>query len=316
MPSDKLETVQLDDVELAYRLAGDGPELLVLLHGWPQTGACWRHVVEPLSRGRTVVTPDLRGYGASGVARSGAYDKRATASDLTGLIRHLGFGSAAVIGHDRGARVAHRWALDSPAEVDALVLLDILPTKVVMDAFDRDSASAMWHWFFHRNSELAAKLVSGNVEAYLGHFFARVLESGAVDEETFQHYVDAFSDRVRLEASFEDYRTGFSTDLDRDQADHARGMRVQAPLLVLWGESGGLGGSDVVRIWQEHHAGPAAVSGHAVPGGHYVPEEAPKEVVRAVETFLHQTKEVANIERIPRQTAVGPPSTGGSTSRT
>jgi len=293
MPWETLESAKLDDVELAYRVAGGGPELVVLLHGWPQTGACWRHVIEPLSRGRTVVIPDLRGYGASGLARSGAYDKRATAADLSNLIRHLGFESAVVIGHDRGARVAHRWALDRPAEVEALVLLDILPTRVVMGSFDRDSAGAMWHWFFHRNSDLAAKLVSGNVEAYLRHFFARVLESGAVDSETFEHYVAAFSDPAHLRASFEDYRTGFSTDLQIDEADHARGLRVQSPLLVLWGAEGGLGGSDVVGIWQEHHTDPVAVRGHAVPGGHYVPEEAPGEVVHAVETFLGLAREAS-----------------------
>lgn len=290
MPRDTLESVRLDDVELAYRVEGDGPELVVLVHGWPQTNACWRHVIEPLSQGRTVVAPDLRGYGASGLAQSGDYSKRAAAADLSGLIHHLGFESASVIGHDRGARVAHRWALDRPAEVKALALLDILPTRVVMNSFDRDSASAMWHWFFHRNTELAAKLVDGNVEAYLGHFFARVRESGAVDEETFQHYVEAFSDPARLRASFEDYRTGFSADLERDEADHAGGLRVRAPLLLLWGAEGGLGGRDVVRVWQDHHAAPAAVTGRAVPGGHYVPEEAPGEVVDAVEAFLERTR--------------------------
>jgi haloacetate dehalogenase len=236
------------------------------------------------------VAPDLRGYGASGLTRSGDYDKRATAADLSGLIQHLGFESAVAIGHDRGARVAHRWALDHPSDIKALALLDILPTRVVMSSFDRDSASRMWHWFFHRNPELAATVVSGNVETYLGHFFAKVRESGAVDEETFKHYVEAFSDRTHLQASFEDYRTGFSVDLERDEADHARGLRVQAPLLLLWGADGGLGGSEVVRIWQEHHAHSAAVTGHAVPGGHYVPEEAPGEVVTAVEAFLGQTR--------------------------
>ncbi|WP_435582833.1 alpha/beta hydrolase [Amycolatopsis thermoflava] len=286
MPWDIRESVRLDDVELAYRVVGDGPEAAVLVHGWPQTHACWRHVVEPLSRGRTLIVPDLRGYGDSGLARSGDYGKRATAADLSALVHHLGFSSAVVIGHDRGARVAHRWALDHPSDIDALVLLDILPTRVVMDTFDRDSASAMWHWFFHRNPELAATLVAGNVEAYLRHFFARVLDSGAVDAETFQHYVAAFSDPGHLRASFEDYRTGFATDLDRDQADHERGLRVRAPLLLLWGAEGGLGGTDVVRVWQEHHADPAAVRGHAVPGGHYVPEEAPGDVVAAVEAFL------------------------------
>jgi haloacetate dehalogenase len=278
-----------------HRVLGSGPGLVVLLHGWPQTGACWRHVIEPLSRHHTVVVPDL--YRP---ARPG-HDKRSTASELSSLIHRLGHESAIVIGHDRGARVAHRWALDRPSEIDALVLLDILPTRVVMRSFDRDSASAMWHWFFHRNAELAERLISGDVEAYLGHFFERVLESGAVDAGTFAQYVAAYRDPAYLRASLEDYRAGFTADLALDDADHDRGVRLLPPLLVLWGAEGGLAGSDVVRIWQEHHADPAVVSGHAVPGGHYVPEEAPDEVVRAIESFL------------AGQTEVRPPSTRIST---
>ncbi|SFW86626.1 alpha/beta fold hydrolase [Amycolatopsis australiensis] len=285
MTWDTFDSVRLADVELAYRVVGDGPRLIVLLHGWPQTGECWRHVVEPLGRDHTVVVPDLRGYGASGLTAAG-YDKRSTAGDVSGLIRHLGHDAAVVVGHDRGARVAHRWALDHPSEVDALVLLDILPTRVVMNSFDRQSAAAMWHWFFHRNPDLAVELVSGNVEAYLGHFFAAVRKSGAVDEKTFRHYVSAFSDPGHLRASFEDYRTGFDVDLARDEDDHAAGHRLAAPLLVLWGAEGGLATSDVVGVWQDHHADPAMVSGHAVPGGHYVPEEAPQELVRALREFL------------------------------
>ncbi|MGH3643393.1 MAG: alpha/beta fold hydrolase [Mycobacterium sp.] len=285
MSAQTVEFVRLDEVELAYRIAGDGPELVVLLHGWPQTGECWRHVVGPLSERHTVVAPDLRGYGASGLADTG-YDKRATASDLSGLIAHLGHDSAIVIGHDRGARVAHRWALDRPDEVSALVLLDILPTRVVMQSFDRDSTSAMWHWFFHRNGALATELISGNVGTYLRHFFASVLDSGAVDESTFDAYVRAYSEPAHLRASMEDYGAGFTIDLDRDEADHARGLRLSAPLLVLWGADGGLARQDVVRIWREHHDDPASVTGHAVPGGHYVPEEAPRELLRAVTSFL------------------------------
>jgi haloacetate dehalogenase len=280
-----IHRVQLEDVHLAYRMAGEGRELVVLLHGWPQTSACWRSIIGPLSSRYTVVAPDLRGYGASGLATSG-YDKRSTASDLSGLLAHLGHESAIVIGHDRGARVAHRWALDHPAEVSALVLLDILPTRVVMESFDRDHASAMWHWFFHRNSALATELIGNNVEAYLRHFFAAVLESGAVDAQTFDHYVAAFSDPAHLRASMEDYRTGFTDDLDRDHADHARGLRLHPPLLLLWGADGGLAQEDVVGIWQDHHADPALVIGHSVPGGHYVPEEAPDDLLRAVSGFL------------------------------
>lgn len=285
MFADPAQTLALDDVELAYRTAGTGAELLVLVHGWPQTGLCWRKLIDPLAERFTVVVPDLRGYGASGLART-AYDKRSAAGDLSALVRHLGADSAVVVGHDRGARVAHRWALDHPEQVRALALLDILPTRVVMTSFDRASASAMWHWFFHLQPELPELLVSANPEAYLRFFLRRVLDSGDVDAQTFAQYVAAFTDPAQLRATFEDYRAGFTTDLELDEVDHARGLRLQCPLLLLWGADGGLAGADVVGIWREHHSDPAAVRGAQVPGGHYVPEEAPAETLAALHDFL------------------------------
>lgn len=280
-----VRTLALHDVDLAYRLHGSGSELLFLLHGWPQTGLCWRQLVGPLSDRYTVVIPDLRGYGQSGLATTG-YDKRSTANDLSSLVGYLGHQSALVVGHDRGARVAHRWALDRPSEVRALALLDILPTRVVMDSFDRATAASMWHWFFHLQPELPELLLAGNVEPYLRFFLARVLESGAVDAHTFSQYVAAFTPPGHLKASLEDYRAGFLTDRHMDQADHERGLRLQCPLLLLWGADGGLAHDDVVAVWAEHHSDPSSVSGHAVPGGHYVPEEAPAEALDALAAFL------------------------------
>ncbi|WP_123024505.1 alpha/beta fold hydrolase [Mycolicibacterium stellerae] len=277
--------VALNDVELAYRVAGSAPEMIVLLHGWPQTGLCWRKIVSPLSQRYTVIVPDLRGYGASGVTRTG-YDKRATAGDLGELVDYLDRSAVVVVGHDRGARVAHRWALDRPSQVRSLALLDVLPTRVVMNSFNRTSAASMWHWFFHLQSELPELLVAANVEAYLRYFMRRVLESGDIDEATFRHYVAAFSDPDHLHASFEDYRAGFTTDLELDEADHAGGVRLQCPLLLLWGASGALATADVLAVWREHHASPAAVSGRPVPGGHYVPEESPAALLEALDVFL------------------------------
>jgi pimeloyl-ACP methyl ester carboxylesterase len=285
MWQDDPQTMDLDEVRLAYRTAGTGDELLVLLHGWPQTGLCWRGVVGPLAERYTVVVPDLRGYGDSGLATTG-YDKRATARDLSDLLRHLERSSAVVVGHDRGARVAHRWALDHRSEVAALALLDILPTRVVMNSFDRTSGSASWHWFFHRQPELPELLLTGNGEPYLRFFLRRVLESGAVDADTFRRYVAAFEDPGNLAASREDYRAGFTTDLELDEADHAAGRRITCPLLLLWGAEGGPASADVLGVWREHHADPDAVTGRAVPGGHYVPKEAPAEVVQALGEFL------------------------------
>ena len=284
MQWDHVRTMSLDDVDIAYRLAGAGPELMVLVHGWPQTGRCWRKLVDPLAERYTVAVPDLRGYGDSGLAGTG-YAKRAAAGDIAALVTHLGHGSAVVVGHDRGARVAHRVALDHPEKVSALALLDILPTRVVMAAFDRESAAGMWHWFFHLQPGLPEILLAGNVEPYLRHFMGPKVESGVIDEETFRHYVAAFSDPAHLQATLEDYRAGFTTDLALDEADHAANARVRCPLLVLWGAGGGLADADVVGVWKAHHADPGAVLGHAVPGGHYVPEEAPTEVLAALASF-------------------------------
>jgi pimeloyl-ACP methyl ester carboxylesterase len=273
----------LDDVRLFYRTAGSGPQLLVLLHGWPQTGLCWRHVLPAMAERYTVVVPDLRGYGDSGLARTG-YDKRATAVDLGQLVGHLGHDSALVAGHDRGARVAHRWALDRPDQVRRLALLDILPTREVLASYDTASATAMWHWFFHRQPDLPELLLRGNVEPYLRHFFRRVLATGAIDEETLARYVDAFRDPGHLHASLEDYRAGFGVDLERDEEDHARGHLITAPLLLLWGADGGLGGQDVVGAWRRYARD---VRGTAVAqSGHYVPEEQPAVVVRELQRFF------------------------------
>ncbi|WP_281689429.1 alpha/beta fold hydrolase [Pseudonocardia thermophila] len=281
MEWDRVHRMALDDVEIAFRLAGSGAPLYVLVHGWPQTGRCWQKVVDPLAERGTVAVPDLRGYGDSGLATTG-YTKRDAAGDLAALVAHLGHEQAVVVGHDRGARVAHRMALDHPDKIAALALLDILPTRVVMDSFDREQAAYMWHWFFHLQPELPELLIAGNVEPYLRFFMGSLVVRGVIDEDTFAHYVRAFSDPAHLQATLEDYRAGFTADLEQDEADHTAGLRVRAPLLLLWGADGALGGTDVVGVWKEHHADPAAVRGRAVPGGHYVPEEAPAEVLAAL----------------------------------
>ncbi|WP_326836872.1 alpha/beta hydrolase [Amycolatopsis rhabdoformis] len=279
----EISYADLDEVRLCYRTLGEGPELVVLLHGWPQTALCWRHVMPALAERYTVVAPDLRGYGGSGLASTG-YSKRATAADLHQLIVHLGHPSALVAGHDRGARVAHRWALDHPADVRRLALLDILPTREVMSTVDRTSASAMWHWFFHSQPDLPELLLEGNVEPYLRFFFRRPRAAGAIDDETFAAYVEAFQDPGHLHASLEDYRAGFGVDLELDEADHAAGHVVTPPLLLLWGADGGLRAKDVVGVWRRYATD---VRGKAVAGsGHYVPEERPDTVADELLAFF------------------------------
>ncbi|MFI7635849.1 alpha/beta fold hydrolase [Nonomuraea sp. NPDC049400] len=275
---------ELDGVDIHYRRSGTADRLVVLLHGWPQTGHCWRHLMRPLGERFTVIAPDLRGYGASGKPGSG-YDKRTTAADMSRLIRTLGFDKAHVVGHDRGARVAHRWALDRPGDIDHLALLDILPTREVMGSFDKDSAAAMWHWFFHLQPGLPELLIAGNTEAYLRFFLERqALLPDAVGEEAVAEYVAAFSDPDSLHASLEDYRAGFRQDLDADERDHLAGNRLTQPLLLLWGADGGLGGSDVTRIWSGYADRVAGIPIRDCK--HFLPEEQPEQVLERLLAFL------------------------------
>jgi pimeloyl-ACP methyl ester carboxylesterase len=299
--------VDVGETRLFCRLAGAGDRLLVLLHGWPQTSYCWRHLLEPLARDRTVVAPDLRGYGGSASPGAG-YDKRAVAADLSQLVTALGFGSADVAGHDRGARVAHRWALDRPEQVSRLALLDVLPSRHVMRSFDRDAAAGLWHWFFHLQPELPELLIGANVEAYLRYFFERqAYRPDAISPDAVAEYVRAFSDPAVLHASLEDYRAGFGPDRADDERDHAAGRRIAAPLLLLWGADGGLGRADVLGAWRDYATD---LRGQAIAEcKHFLPEERPAPVLEALRAFfgpgIPATAETLVSEDIPAK--------GGST---
>jgi pimeloyl-ACP methyl ester carboxylesterase len=276
-------TVDVDGVALQYLRAGTGP-LVVLLHGWPQTSHCWRHVIPALAESHTVVAPDLRGYGGSAKPAAG-YDKRTMAADLSGLIHGLGFADADVVGHDRGARVAHRWALDHPADIRKLALLDILPSREVLRGMTADSASTLWHWLFHRQPDLPELLVGANVEAYLRHFLLRQSFDPAVfDDATIAEYVRAYSAPDALRASFDEYRAAFDVDPDHDERDAAAGRLVEQPLLVLWGRDGGLGAAPVLETWRRYARD---VRGQGLPScKHYLPEERPEDTSRLLADFL------------------------------
>jgi haloacetate dehalogenase len=269
----------LEGVRLHYRLAGEGPPL-VLLHGWPQTGHCWHRVAGPLSERHTVVMPDLRGYGDSGKPETG-YDKRTMAADLHRLLQALGLPAAAVVGHDRGARVAHRWALDHPADVERLVVMDVIPTREMWRRMDADLARRCWHWLFHLQPDLPEALAGGAIETYLRHVF----DSWAhipLPEEDVKEYIRAFSVRGALHAGFEDYRAAFPADAEVDDAD--AGRRLPMPVRVLWGEHSFLQRIDPVAVWRDYAED---VTGSVIAGcGHFLAEECPENVLAELDAFL------------------------------
>jgi haloacetate dehalogenase len=267
-----------------YRRLGQGPGM-VLLHGYPQTGHMWRKVMPALATRFTVVAPDLRGYGDSDKPPSG-YDKRTMAADIADVIRALGLAPVVLVGHDRGARVAHRFALDHPALLTHLVLLDIAPTYDVFERTDAQSARARWHWFFHQVRDLPEALTAGREDVYLRHCYAAwALNPAAIEEEAVAEYVRCFRLPGAMRAGFEDYRAGATTDIEQDGAD--RDKKIKAPTLVLWGLGGrATQAPDMLAVWRPRCE---RVEGYGVPDcGHFIPEEKPIAVIDAIMKFVGQ----------------------------
>jgi haloacetate dehalogenase len=278
----KQDVALVDGVRLHYVRAGSGP-LVVLLHGWPQTGLCWREVIGPLAADHTVVAPDLRGYGLSDKS-AGGYDKRRMAADMAGLVQALGFDRAAVVGHDRGARVAHRWALDRPDQVERLVVLDVVPTREMFRRLDASVASAYWHWLFHLQPDLPERLVGNDVRGYLEYFFERwTYNRHGLCADAVDAYVRAFSRPGALRAGFDDYRA-LEEDMALDAADAAAGRKLGMPVLTLWGSVGLPARLPTLEIWQEYAEN---VVGSEIPEcGHFIPEERPDVLVEHLRAFL------------------------------
>jgi len=275
-------------VAIRARVAGEGRPVL-LLHGYPQTHACW-HRVAPLlvAAGFRVVAADLRGYGDSSKPASSAdhaaYSKRAMAADQVAVMRALGHDRFAVAGHDRGGRVVHRMALDHPGAVGRLAVLDIAPTATMYARTDMAFATGYYHWFFLiQPAPLPERLIGADPEFYLRRKLA-AWDRGpdTFAPEAFAEYLRCFGDPASIAATCEDYRAAATIDLQHDAAEADR--RVEAPLLALWGERGLVGRTyDVLATWREKAVD---VRGHALPTGHYLPEEAPDATAEALAAFF------------------------------
>ena len=277
---------------LRLRRGGEGPPLL-LLHGNPQTHAMWHKVAPVLARDFTVICPDLRGYGLSGKppvsADHAAYSKRAMAADMVGLMRGLGFDRFQVVAHDRGARVAHRMALDAPEAVQRLCTMDIVPTLHHFEHADMAFAMGYYHWFFlaqpHPKPE---SMILRDVEDWFDlHTSREPKDKGFFHPEARADYLAALHTPGTVEAICEDYRAATTIDLEHDRASRAAGERVACPLLALWGSKGKVGvWYEPLDVWRRYASG--EVTGGPVNSGHYLAEEAPEEVLAALEDFLNR----------------------------
>lgn len=267
---------------------GSGPALL-LLHGYPQTHAMWRKVAPLLADRFTLVIPDLRGYGDSdkprGLPDHSNYSKRAMALDQVEVMAALGFERFAVAGHDRGARVAHRMALDHPQRVSRLAVLDIVPTRTMYARTTREFAKAYYHWFFLIQPEpFPETLIGANPEAYLRkHMGGRFAGLAPFAPDGWPEYLRCFGDPAAIHATCEDYRAAESIDLEHDDADFGR-RKVECPVLVLWGRHGVIERCfEPLTDWREYAD---AVSGNSLDCGHYLPEERAEETAQALQRFF------------------------------
>ena len=282
--------VRTSGTEIACRVGGKGPPVL-LLHGYPQTGAMWHRVAPMLAERFTVVCADLRGYGDSGRPPSDrhheAYSKRATARDMAEVMTELGFGRFMVAGHDRGGRVTHRLCLDHAERVERAAVLDIVPTRTLFERTDQAFATGYYHWFFLIQPEpLPERMIGADPLFYLHHKLGQWSgdkNSHWAAPEALAEYERCFSDPEVVHASCEDYRAAATIDLEHDAADGDR--RIACPLLVLWGEKGLMHKSfDVLATWREKAAGP--VEGGPLPCGHFLAEERPEETGAALLRFF------------------------------
>lgn len=297
-------TVLTAGEQTTVRVGGrvDGPPL-VLLHGFPQTHVMWHRVARLLAADHRLVLPDLRGYGdsshAPGLHDHSNYSKRAMAQDVVEVTNALGIDDFFLCGHDRGGRVAHRLALDHPTRVRKLCLIDIAPTLDMYERTDMAFARAYYHWFhLIQPAPLPELMIGGNARAYLynklGAWGTAPAADGAaavslphIEPQALAEYERCFCRAESIHTACEDYRASAGIDLEHDRASRSRGERIACDTLVLWGERGVVHRLfQPLALWQARCS--AHLSGHAMPAGHFIPEELPDATADALRTFIHE----------------------------
>ena len=279
----KLDRVDTGGATLRVRIGGSGPPVL-LLHGHPRTHVTWHRVAPLLARDYTVICPDLRGYGESSKPQTtvdhAPYSKRAMAQDCVALMQHLDIGSFAVVGHDRGAYVAFRLALDHPDRVTHLAILDAVPIIEALDRCDARFATRWWHWFFlGQTANPAERVISADPDAWY------TAGPELMGEEAYEDYLRAIHDPATVHAMCEDYRAGLGIDREHDEADRRAGRHVACPLLVLWAIGDDLPDlyGDVLEVWRPWAEN---LRGAPIESGHHMAEEAPEQLVAELRQFL------------------------------
>ncbi|GAA4585466.1 alpha/beta hydrolase [Planotetraspora phitsanulokensis] len=274
-----------DGVSLNTAVSGSGTPI-VLLHGFPQTHLMWRHVAADLAADHTVICPDLRGYGASdkpAESDGSTYAKRTMAADIVTLARALGHERFALAGHDRGALVAFRAGLDHPETITHLALLDVLPTLDMWEVMRGTSAAVGFHLYLMAQPQgLPEQMIAASSDAFFGHFldiWSR--DPQAIPGDVRTAYLDACRDAVPSIVA--DYRASAGIDIEHDQADRDAGNRLGMPVTVLQQDWGAALGFDAAALWS---AWAPDLRHTTVGSGHFMAEEAPADIARALRDLL------------------------------
>src|SRR5579863_4268360 len=292
-PAFKREQIKTTGATINVVHGGKGSPVL-LLHGIPETHVLWRKAAPVMAQNFTLVIADLRGYGDSTKPPGGAdhfgYSKRAMAQDQVEVMERLGFPKFAVVGHDRGGRVAHRMALDHGERVTRLAILDIVPTYKCYQTVNQDFATVFFHWFLLVQPPPFPETMLGNsAELFLKYMLFRLggetPREGLpewVDQSAYNEYLRCFRDPAAIRALCEDYRAAASIDLAHDKADLDK--KIECPFLVLWSEKGPFHRMyDVLQTWKERSR---QASGKALPTGHFLPEQVPDQLIAELKPFL------------------------------
>ena len=279
------EQITTQDTTINLVRGGRGYPIL-LLHGYPQTHVCWHRVAPILAERFTVVCPDLRGSGDSAKPLSDpehrAYSKRMMAHDQVEVMQSIGFREFAVVGHDRGARVAHRMALDYAEHITKLALLDIIPTSTAFASVNQEMATAAFNWFFAIQPDgLPERLIGAEPAFYLRWLLDHWCDTkGALAVEAVAEYQRCF-DAAAIRATCEEFRAAATIDLIHDDAD--REQKISCPTLLLWSATGMWATSDLREVWRSRAED---VQGVALNGGHFLPEEHPERTAAELLRFL------------------------------
>jgi len=273
------QVVKANGINLHYRECGNGPAL-VMLHGWPQTSYAWRKVMPLLAPHYRCIAPDLRGMGASDKP-VGGYDMRTVANDIRALVAELGLGKVYMVGTDWGGLVARRYALDHPGELERLFIVDIVPHDQVFARMTPQSARGAWHYFWNAVPDMPEKLVSYDVRLFLQALFRPKYHNPAVMEEGLDEYVRAYSAPGALRGGFAYYKAMFDENPALD-VENPR-ARIEEPVHMLWGNSGGMGVFDVLEMWKS--CAPHATGRGLDACGHYIHEEEPEILCEEILAF-------------------------------